>query len=146
MQITRTLLFLIASTAISWGADLGIKLDALKVVPATSTAAESFASADNAAPGDVIEYRAVYTNETASMLRNFLPEIPIPAGLTVVEGSDQPKATLGSLDGVKFSPLPILGADGQPVPAASIRALRWNVANLAVGESITLRVRASLNR
>lgn len=146
MQTTRILLFLIACTAISWGADLGIKLDALKVIPATAETAENFVSADTAAPGDVIEYRAVYTNGTAGMIRNFLPEIPIPAGLSVVEGTDNPKATFGSLDGKNFSPLPLLGADGLPVPAASIRALRWNVANLAVGESVTLRVRAALNR
>lgn len=146
MNKIRTILALIACTAMSWAADLGIKLDAFKVVPATATTAESFVAADAAAPGDIIEYRATYTNATASMLRNFLPEIPVPAGLTLIEGSDQPKASLGSLDGNTFSALPLLGADGRPVPAASIRALRWNVANLAVGETVTLRVRASVNR
>ena len=146
MNKIRTFIALIACTAMSWATDLGIKLDAFKVVPATATSAESFIAADTAAPGDVIEYRATYTNTTAGMLRNFLPEIPVPAGLTVIEGSDMPKATLGSLDGITFSALPLLGSDGQPVPAASIRALRWNVANLAVGESVTLRVRAALNR
>lgn len=144
MKKVLSILTFIALSAIAWGQDLGIKLEAFKVVPATEAAPESFLAAESAAPGDVIEYRAVYTNNTAGILRNFVPEIPVPAGLSAIEGSDLPKAQSASLDGTAFSPLPLLDATGQPVAFSSLRAFRWNVANLAAGESITLRVRASL--
>jgi len=139
-------LLLIACAAIAQAQNLAVKLEAFKVLAATATREEQFIAADEAAPGDIIEYRAVYTNGSESLLRNLVPEIPIPEGLIVVAGSDVPKAASASLDRVVFSPLPLLDKDGKPVSTTALRAFRWNIADLAAGESVTVRIRAGVAR
>lgn len=146
MKKLLTLMLVIACTAIAQAEALGIKLEAFKVVAATSERAEQFLPAEEASPEEVIEYRAVYTNTSDATLRNIAPEIPIPAGLAALQDSDLPKATAASVNGQAFTSLPLIGADGKPVPYAAFKAFRWNIAELAPGQSVTFRIRASVLR
>lgn len=146
MKKTIIALLTLACAAISYAEDLAIKLEAFKVVPATAERAEQLVQTEDAAPGEVIEYRAVYSNISPGMLRNLVPEIPIPAGLVAIEGTDVPKAASATVDSKTFVPLPVRDADGKPVPYAALRAFRWNVADLAAGQSVTLRIRATISR
>lgn len=147
MKALRSILFFFALWNLSYAEPVAIKLAALKVVAAASPeGTEKLVETEDAAPGDVIEYQAVYTNSSSSMVRNLVPEIPIPAGLVLLPGSDSPKAASGSLDRSTFAPLPLLDAEGRPVAPALVRALRWPSMDLAAGQTVTLRVRATIPR
>jgi uncharacterized repeat protein (TIGR01451 family) len=112
---------------------------------------ESLASADQARPGELLEYRAVYKNGAASEVRNVAATLPIPRGTTFVRGSAAPARVEASLDGSHFAAVPLTrtvrGADGrevvQEVPVSEYRALRWPLGSLAGHQSraVTARVR-----
>ncbi len=147
MKLLRSILLFLAFWNLSYAEPVAIKLAALKVVAAASPeSAEKLVETEDAAPGDVIEYQAVYTNTSSSIVRNLVPEIPIPAGLVLLTGSDSPKAASGSVDRNTFSPLPLLDAEGRPLAPGLIRALRWPAMDLAAGQTVTLRVRATIPR
>src|SRR5471032_570873 len=61
-------------------------LEARKVVRGAD-GAESFASADVAKPGDVIEYVATYRNTSAETIRDLEATLPIPAHTELIAGS-----------------------------------------------------------
>ena len=130
---------------------LSVQLKARKVLVAEGK--ETFESADRAKPGDTIEYATVCKNTTARVLGNLKPNLPIPAGMEYEANTAKPAPSEASLDGKKFEPFPIKRkvktADGKEelreVAASEIRALRWNVGDLAGGATTTLvaRVRVS---
>jgi uncharacterized repeat protein (TIGR01451 family) len=109
---------------------------------------EALESADKASPGEVVEYRATYRNDGAERVKQLAATLPIPAGMEYT-GAAEPRATLGSLDGTTFAPLPLKRrvklADGreveQTVPAAEIRWLRWSIATLEPKAERTVRAR-----
>jgi uncharacterized repeat protein (TIGR01451 family) len=127
--------------------DVKVELTARQVI--VSGDKESFTSAEKAKPGDVIEYRALYTNGGQSGVTNLLATVPIPAGLELVAGSANPVAQQASLDGKSFSAMPLMrpvknssGAiEEQPVPLSEYRALRWVIADLAPGATATVTLR-----
>jgi uncharacterized repeat protein (TIGR01451 family) len=110
--------------------------------------------AAQAHPGDVVEYRAVYTNNGATGIGHLLATIPVPAGTTYIAGSAVPAAgAQASLDGVHFAPMPLMhvvnNADGKPdqkpVPLADYRALRWQVPALSAHADVTASLRVRIN-
>ncbi|WP_323503886.1 hypothetical protein, partial [Cryobacterium sp. RTS3] len=50
-------------------------------VTKTADGKEHFSSADSIRPGDVIEYRAVYTNRTDKPVNGVIATLPVPEGL-----------------------------------------------------------------
>lgn len=124
---------------------LKIDLAAHRVVVAAD-GTETKVVAEAAAPGEVIEYSASYKNTTEVVLRNIRPEVPIPAGLTYVSGSDKPAATQVRLDTGAVVAHPAVDAEGRPLPAARVRALIWTLDDLPASATRTLAVRASVNR
>ncbi len=146
-MINRLLLVLTALclSCGAWAAPLKIQFEAFKVL-ATPNGPESFVAADHAAPGDLIEYRAHFTNSSDKALLNLKPEIPVPAGLVLVLSSDTPAAAEGSLDGTGFLPLPLRDVTGQPLSADKLRALRWNLPELKAGETRLYVLRATVAR
>jgi len=125
--------------------ELAVTLDALKVTR-DHLGAEVLVVADSAEPGAIIEYRAVCKNITTSVLNNVFTEIPVPEGLVWLASSAQPVATEARLANGQLVPFPALDADGQPLPAAQIRGLRWKLESIAAGESIVVLLRASVAR
>jgi hypothetical protein len=132
--------------------DLSIQLTARKVVK-TAQGKEEFAPADKSNPGDLIQYDAVYRNQSKGALSNIHPTLPIPIGMIYVpeNGKAAPKAA--SLDGRTFHPIPLKkqvklpdgGASEVEIPVSEYRALRWSIASLHAGQStnITARVRVA---
>ena len=112
---------------------------------------ESLAPAEQARPGETLEYRAVYRNDGAVEARHLAATLPIPRGTTYVPGSASPARVEASLDGSRFAAVPLTrvvrGADGRnvvrEVPVAEYRALRWPLGSLASRQSraVTARVR-----
>lgn len=104
-------------------------------------------------PGDILEYRATYTNHGNAAVNGLIANLPIPAGTTLLDRSQLPPDALASTDGVHFAPLPLTRAvhlpDGsthqEPVPLSDYRALRWNLGTLAPGKSAQAQARVSVN-
>lgn len=108
--------------------------------------------AEQARPGDLLEYRAVYRNVSKGTVRRVEASLPIPPGTVYeVEGPKQDMAPLASLDGQRFEPTPLMRKvtlpDGrqqmQAVPLSRYRHLRWPLGDLPAGKSaaITAKVR-----
>jgi len=92
----------------------------------------------------VLSYQATYTNKTSKAVRQVVATLPIPdKGMVYEPGSAWPAGGLGSTDGHHFEPLPlkrwVVLPDGQRemqlVPAHEYRALRWDLGELAPGQS-----------
>jgi len=110
---------------------------------------EVLVSAEQARPGDVIEYRAVYRNDGHNAVRGLDATLPVPNGLEYLPKTAAPAVVLASTDGHTFAPVPLVRkertADGREVvrevPLTEYRALRWSIGSLAVKESRTVRAR-----
>jgi len=125
-------------------------LEARKVVRGAD-GGESFASAEVAKPGDVIEYVATYRNTTRETIRDLVATLPIPAHTELIPGSARPAATLASLDTREFASLPLKRKavrDGREVDEAvsyrEYRALRWAPVNLGAQMSVTYTARVKV--
>jgi uncharacterized repeat protein (TIGR01451 family) len=126
-----------------------VQLSAQRVTKAQGR--EVLAAAEQARPGETLEYRAVYRNGGAAEARNLAATLPIPRGTRYVPGSAAPSRVEASLDGVRFAAVPLTrvvrGADGRDVvrevPVSEYRALRWSLGSLAGRQSraVTARVR-----
>lgn len=130
--------------------DVKVSLVAHRVV--TSPAGvEHLAPADHAKPGDVVEYRARYTNPGHSAVRQMVATLPIPAGMQYVPSTAAPATALASTDGEHFDAIPLRhhvrlanGTDAlRDVPYGDYRFLRWTLGDMAAGKSqtVTARVR-----
>ncbi|WP_170245621.1 DUF11 domain-containing protein [Fodinibius salinus] len=106
-------------------------------------------------PGDTIEYRLTYTNNTENSISNLVPTLPIPAGVQYLSDTAEPALNAASLSstGNNFQKLPITREvtqkNGevveQEVPASEYRRLRWAVESLEAQGSVTLRARVQVN-
>jgi uncharacterized repeat protein (TIGR01451 family) len=129
------------------------RLEARKVVVAAD-GKETFAAAESARPGDVIEYTATYRNSGRAPVSNVQATLPIPPHTELVPDSARPANAQASVDGRTFSPLPLLrkvrreGREiDEPVPIREYRYLRWFPGEMAGGASntFTARVRVIAN-
>lgn len=109
--------------------------------------------ADKAAPGDVIELTAVYTNTDRKLpAKNVAAGLNVDPGQVFVAGSAVPAGATASLDSIHFAPIPlkrmVKNAQGQmveqDVPLSEYRALRWSLGDLAAGESRTVSARVKV--
>ena len=127
---------------------LRVRLLHQRVVTATD-GGERYVPAEHAKPGDLIEYRATYTNQVQTNLSGVLATLPIPAGMVYAPAGITPKPVLASLDGARFEPVPIKRMVKNPdwtkalkeVPLEEYRALRWTLDALRAGQAKTVRAR-----
>jgi uncharacterized repeat protein (TIGR01451 family) len=131
--------------------DVVVTLKAQKVTRAAD-GSETLQVAERAMPGEVIQYDAVYKNQSGNGVRNLVPTLPIPRGLEYIPDSAKPAPAKASLDGKVFEPLPLTRKvtlpNGetveQPVPYSEIRALRWEIGDLEAGAAAQISARARL--
>jgi len=123
------------------------RLEARKVTRAAD-GRESFSPAENARPGDVIEYVATYRNTGDQAVRALEATLPIPANTELVPGSIRPAGARASLDAAEFAPLPLkrsVTRDGrrvdESIPYREYRYLRWQVPRLEAKKSVTVSAR-----
>lgn len=91
-------------------------------------------------PNDVIEYRATYTNNTTTPIKNLAATLPIPADTQFLAKSS-PAAAQASTDGANFAAIPLkrkVGSQTVNVPLQEYRALRWTIAEIPPGKSVTV--------
>ena len=109
--------------------------------------------ASQAKPGDLLQYKAVYTNKGDSAAGHLLANLPIPAGTTLQANGIDPAGPQASVDSRQFAPMPLMhdvvGKDGkshhEPVPMSDIRALRWDLGTLAPQQSRSVQARVEVN-
>ena len=127
--------------------DVTVALTAHRIM--VSQGKEARLPAEQAKPGDVIEYRATYTNTGGTAVRDLQATLPVPAGLEYLPKTASPVKLLASLDGKSFAPTPLMRrvklANGKTelreVPASEYRALRWSVGALGANAARTVVAR-----
>ena len=126
---------------------VAVELSANRVTKAQGK--EVLVPADEAKPGELIEYRARYRNDGAGAAQGLMATLPIPRGTQYVPGSALPGRVEASVDGRTFLPVPLKRSvktpDGrtvvQEVPVAEYRALRWPLGTLPSREQRTVSAR-----
>jgi len=128
---------------------VAVELTANRVTKAQGK--EVLAPADQAKPGELIEYRALYRNDGAGEAKGLMATLPIPRGTQYVAGTAQPRGVEASLDGRTFAAVPlkrtVKSPDGrtvvEEVPVTEYRALRWPLGALPSREqrAVSARVR-----
>jgi uncharacterized repeat protein (TIGR01451 family) len=126
---------------------VAVELTAQRVT--RSQGKEVLVPADEAKPGDLIEYSALYRNDGAGEAKGLMATLPIPRGTQYVAGSATPRGAEASVDGHTFASLPLKRTvhtpDGrtivQDVPVAEYRALRWPLGTLPSKQQRTVRTR-----
>ena len=100
-------------------------------------------------PGDVIEYRAVYTNTSNETVRDLVATLPMPEGLEYVAKSARATEGVSAMQAAardgRYGAEPLLVTEGGkkvPLPYAQYRMLRWQVGALVAGRSVTVSARA----
>ncbi|RYY80906.1 MAG: hypothetical protein EOO69_00370 [Moraxellaceae bacterium] len=125
---------------------VSVELSAYQV--STNAKGESVAKPlKQAKPNDIIEYRAIYTNNTAKSVKGLVATLPIPADTQFLAKST-PAQAQASTDGVNFAAMPLkrkTGTQTVNVPLQEYRALRWTIAELPAGKSITVTAQTRVN-
>jgi uncharacterized repeat protein (TIGR01451 family) len=133
-------------------AEVIANLTARKVVSAPG-GGPAYQPADQASPGDVIEYQAVYTNQGKSLVKNLVPTMPIPSGMEYIPGSAKPAQVMASLDGKKFEAVPLKRMVTLPngkqelreVPYEEYRFVRWTGGDMTAGSSTMVSARTKMS-
>lgn len=107
----------------------------------------------DAKPGDVIEYRAIYVNNSKAPVERVLASVPIPEGTTLIVKTASPADASASVDAVTFAPMPLTRtvklADGtvrtEAVPLSEYRSVRWALASIAPGQQVAVSVNVRVN-
>lgn len=114
---------------------------------------EQLKPATSARPGDLLQYRADYTNSGDQPAGHLLASLPVPAGTSLMTAGIAPAGAQASQDGTHFAPMPLMhdvtGKDGkvrqEPVPMSAIRALRWDLGTLAPKQTRSVQIRVHVN-
>ena len=143
----------LSGTAV-WGAggpDVKVQLSAHRVTRDAQNK-EMLSSGASAKPGEIIEYRATYKNSGSATAGRLQGTLPVPDDMEFVSGSAVPAGAYASTDGKNYAPIPLTRmvklANGttarRDVPLAEYRSLRWNLADLAPGASVTVTARMKI--
>ncbi len=130
---------------------VSVHMDAYKIV--VEKGIEHKKQANMAYPGDVLEYRATYTNNTDHDISDLKATLPVPAGMELLPDTTSPAGAKASLDGARYADIPLMRKVKQPdgtwkeekVPYKEYRSLRWNLNRLAAGKNkvVVARMRVS---
>ena len=143
------LLALVTFASAAWAeGDVSVQLTAHRV-QTNANGKETLVPGDQAHPGDVLEYRATYTNSSGARVRQLAATLPVPQGMEYLAGSASPAPVLASLDGRTFEAVPLKRkvrlADGRTavreVPASEYRWLRWSIPALEAKSDRVVKAR-----
>jgi len=159
--VMRSLCLILLTAAFSIAAPLADAADepvsvvlALKLVTMDpESGQELVADSDAVSPGDRVEYQVAYTNNLDYAISDVMATLPLPGGMEFVAGTELPRGATASLDGENFAAIPLTrtqtAADGSvttvQVPYAEYRALRWQIALIDAGATVTVRARAQVS-
>jgi len=127
---------------------VSVVLTQSKVVKAAD-GTEQLQDATSVKPGDVLEYKATYTNNTGKSVSGLVANLPIPEGLEYLPKSAKPGASLvkaATGDGV-FAAEPlthIVAGKTEPVSYGDYRSLRWTLGQLPANGVTAVSARAKV--
>ena len=110
---------------------------------------EQLLDATTVKPGDVLEYRATYTNTTDKAVTGVVATLPIPEGLEYSAQSAKPGPTLvqaATKNGV-YGAEPLMrqvNGKAESVPYVEYRTLRWNLGQLPARGVAAVSARAKV--
>ncbi len=125
-----------------------IQLSQKKVV--VGPQGEKLEDATSVKPGDVIEYRATYTNVSKQAVQGLVAQLPVPQGLEYQPRSARPSNATLQMAGPDaqygVEPLQRKLADGsvQALPYNEYRSMRWTIGQLQAGASVVVSARAKV--
>jgi uncharacterized repeat protein (TIGR01451 family) len=148
MSATCAIALSLLATGAAADGDVAVTLAAARVVVGEH-GAEQLVTTEAVRPGDVVEYRATYTNQGDSAVRGLTATLPIPVDTNYLGLTATPGDVEASTDGVNFAAIPLMrkvvGGDGrerwEPVPASEYRALRWQIGELGANASASVAAR-----
>ncbi|MFM9426042.1 putative repeat protein (TIGR01451 family) [Variovorax sp. GrIS 2.14] len=127
---------------------VAVVLTQSKVVKAAD-GTEQLQDAASVKPGDIVEYKATYTNNTGKAVTGLVANLPIPEGLEYLPKSAKPGAALvkaAAKDGV-FAAEPlthIVAGKTEPVAYGDYRSLRWTLGQLPANGVTAVSARAKV--
>lgn len=96
--------------------------------------------------GSIVEYQGLFTNNNQDFATSMMVAMSIPKGVELADiQSITPEFPQGSIDGQRFSAMPLrsrVNGQLQPIANSYYRAIRWDVQNLAKGETVKVSYRA----
>ena len=139
-----------AAAALAEG-ELRVELEAYRVTTDDS-GNEQFTVARAAYPGDVVEYRAHYTNDGSATLTDVQAVLPIPDDTVYLPATAMPAHVEASLDGVTYEAIPlrrrVVSPDGtesfELVPASEYRFLRFGLGDLGADATALAKARVAI--
>ncbi|MGV0960377.1 MAG: hypothetical protein ACOYB1_11120 [Limnohabitans sp.] len=110
---------------------------------------EVFKPVSQVKPGDLIEYRVVYTNRSANVVRDVVAELPLPPELEYLPNSAKPRQgaqarVTGGIYGAEPLMREAAGGKKEPVPYADYRLLRWTLGAISAGGKAEVSARAKV--
>lgn len=132
--------------------DVKVNLE-VHLVQVDTNGREVLRPANQASPGDILEYKVTCKNQGDSIARDVRATLPVPVkGLLFLEKQSEVKNIQASVDGNRFASLPlqkyITTPDGfiktTVVDPIDYRFLRWNVGDLPAQGSKTVYARMRL--
>ena len=129
-------------------AAVSVKLTQRKVIKGAD-GKEQLVDALTVKPGDVLEYRVTYVNNSAKAVTGLIGELPIPQGLEYQRKSAKPgnlQLKAATKEGV-FAAEPLMrkvGSVQQEVPYSEYRKLNWTLGQLLAGAEVSVSARAQV--
>lgn len=104
-------------------------------------------AASNAKAGEIVQYRATYTNVISQPLSDVAVTLPIPANMTFT-GEAKPSSAQATIDGKNYSDMPLVRkVNGKivKVPLSEYKALRWNIKWLPANKAADVSLNTIVN-
>ncbi len=123
----------------------------VKKVTIDAQGKEALVDAPDTKPGDVLEYTAIYTNQSSKPVKDVIATLPVPASTAYASKSAKPAGARFSAGG-DFGDEPLTrkvkNKEGvektELVPYADYRSVRWRIATLDAGRSATVSARVKV--
>jgi uncharacterized repeat protein (TIGR01451 family) len=130
-----------------------VRLEQFKVIT-TENGQENLVAADTVNPGDIVEYRATYSNRDGKSVKGLLATLPVPQGMHYLPKTARPgpeRIKVATARGV-FGPEPLhreVKVNGktlsEPVPYAEYRSIQWSLGQLAAGADAVVSARVQVD-
>lgn len=125
---------------------LKMELQANKIVK-TVKGETSYVAASDAKTGEIVQYRAIYTNLIDQPVSDVTVTLPIPVNMTFT-GEAQPSSAQATIDGKNYADIPLMRrVNGKlvKVPFSEYKALRWNIKWLPARKSADVSLNTIVN-
>ncbi|NDC60963.1 MAG: DUF11 domain-containing protein [Betaproteobacteria bacterium] len=138
------------AAASSHSADSLVRAELTQLLVVLEDGKELLKPVKSVKPGDLIEYRVVYTNQSRRAVTDLQAQLPLPEGLEYQAKSARPAASAQmATKGGMFAREPLMrdiaGGKKEAVSYADYRQVRWNLGQIAAGAKLEVSARARVS-